>query len=255
MTQVNYSKNYMELLPAVDVKDGKAVRLVQGELAQESIYGAPLEVALEFQAAGAEWLHLVDLDAAFGRGENSSLLAEVVGRLDIKVELSGGIRDDESLKRALATGCTRVNLGTAALENPEWTARIIAEYGDRIAVGLDVRGHVLAARGWTQEGGDLFETIERLERDGCSRYVVTDVTKDGTLQGPNLELLKEVCAATKKPVVASGGISSLADISALSELHAIGVEGAIVGKALYAGAFTLQEALALTKTVNTKGAK
>ena len=242
--------NYLELLPAVDVKDGKAVRLVQGELAQESVYGAPLEVALEFQSAGAEWLHLVDLDAAFGRGENTALLAEVVGRLDIKVELSGGIRDDESLKRALATGCTRVNLGTAALENPEWTARVIAEHGDRIAVGLDVRGHVLAARGWTKEGGDLFETIERLERDGCSRYVVTDVTKDGTLQGPNLELLKEVCAATKKPVVASGGISSLADIQALSSLHSIGVEGAIVGKALYAGAFTLQEALALTKAAN-----
>lgn len=243
-------KNYLELLPAVDVKDGRAVRLVQGELAQESIYGAPLEVALEFQKAGAEWLHLVDLDAAFGRGDNRSLLAEVVGRLDIKVELSGGIRDDDSLERALATGCTRVNLGTAALENPEWTSQIISKYGDRIAVGLDVRGHVLAARGWTEEGGDLFETLERLERDGCARYVVTDVTKDGTLQGPNLELLKEVCAATKKPIVASGGISSLSDIKSLSELQVIGVEGAIVGKALYAGAFTLQEALEQTRGVN-----
>jgi 1-(5-phosphoribosyl)-5-[(5-phosphoribosylamino)methylideneamino] imidazole-4-carboxamide isomerase/N-(5'phosphoribosyl)anthranilate isomerase len=241
------NSNYLELLPAVDVKDGKAVRLVQGELARESIYGAPLEVALEFQSSGAEWLHLVDLDAAFGRGDNSTLLAEVVGRLDIKVELSGGIRDDESLKRALATGCNRVNLGTAALENPEWTARIIAEHGDRIAVGLDVRGHVLAARGWTKEGGDLFETLERLERDGCARYVVTDVTKDGTLQGPNLELLRQVCAVTNQPVVASGGISSLADIAALAALHEIGVEGAIVGKALYAGAFTLEEALTLTK--------
>jgi len=239
--------NYLELLPAVDVKDGRAVRLVQGELSAETAYGIPLEVALEFQAAGAEWLHLVDLDAAFGRGENSALLAEVVGKLDIKVELSGGIRDDESLARALATGCTRVNLGTAALENPEWTARIISEHGDRIAVGLDVRGHVLAARGWTKEGGDLFETIERLERDGCARYVVTDVTKDGTLQGPNINLLKEVCAVTNKPVVASGGISSLADIAALSALHAIGVEGAIVGKALYAGAFTLQQAIAQTQ--------
>jgi len=237
----------LELLPAVDVKDGRAVRLVQGELAAETAYGNPLEVALEFQAAGAEWLHLVDLDAAFGRGENSALLAEVVGKLDIKVELSGGIRDDESLKRALATGCRRVNLGTAALENPEWTAQVIGEYGDRIAVGLDVRGHVLAARGWTKEGGDLFETIERLERDGCARYVVTDVTKDGTLQGPNLELLKEVCAVTRKPVVASGGISSLDDIAALASLNATGVEGAIVGKALYAGAFTLQQALELTK--------
>ncbi len=239
--------SYLELLPAVDVKDGRAVRLVQGELAAETAYGHPLEVALEFQAAGAEWLHLVDLDAAFGRGENSALLAEVVGKLDIKVELSGGIRDDETLRRALATGCTRINLGTAALENPDWTAKIISEHGDRIAVGLDVRGHVLAARGWTKEGGDLFETIERLERDGCARYVVTDVTKDGTLQGPNVQLLREVCAVTKKPVVASGGISSLADIESLMALNAIGVEGAIVGKALYAGAFTVQEALELTK--------
>ena len=235
--------SYLELLPAVDVKDGRAVRLVQGELDKESIYGAPLDVALEFQTAGAEWLHLVDLDAAFGRGENSALLAEVVGKLDIKVELSGGIRDDESLKRALATGCRRVNLGTAALEDPEWTARVIGEYGDRIAVGLDVRGHTLAARGWTKEGGDLFETLERLDRDGCARYVVTDVAKDGTLAGPNIELLKSVCAATSKPVIASGGISSLDDIAALAALVGSGVEGAIVGKALYAGKFTLEEAL------------
>lgn len=234
---------YLELLPAVDVKDGRAVRLVQGELTRESIYGAPLEVALEFQSAGAEWIHLVDLDAAFGRGDNADLMAQVVGALDIKVELSGGIRDDASLKRALATGCRRINLGTAALENPEWTARIIAEYGDLIAVGLDVRGQTLAARGWTSEGGDLFETIERLDRDGCARYVVTDVTKDGTLAGPNIDLLKSVCAATKKPVIASGGISSLADIGALAALTSIGLEGAIVGKALYAGSFTLPEAL------------
>jgi len=233
----------LELLPAVDVKDGRAVRLVQGALDKESIYGAPLEVALEFQEAGAEWLHLVDLDAAFGRGSNATLLAEVVAALDIKVELSGGIRDDESLKRALATGCTRVNLGTAALEDPEWTAKVIQQYGDRIAVGLDVRGTTLAARGWTKEGGELFETIARLDRDGCARYIVTDVAKDGTLTGPNLELLKSVCAATKAPVVASGGVSSLADITAIAELVAIGVEGSIVGKALYAGAFTLPEAL------------
>jgi phosphoribosylformimino-5-aminoimidazole carboxamide ribotide isomerase/phosphoribosylanthranilate isomerase len=235
----------LELLPAVDVKDGRAVRLVQGALDKESIYGAPLEVALEFQAAGAEWLHLVDLDAAFGRGSNATLLAEVVAALDIKVELSGGIRDDESLKRALATGCTRVNLGTAALEDPEWTAKVIRQYGDRIAVGLDVRGTTLAARGWTKEGGELFETIARLDRDGCSRYIVTDVAKDGTLTGPNLELLKSVCTATKAPVVASGGVSSLADIAAIAQLVEIGVEGSIVGKALYAGAFTLPEALAV----------
>jgi phosphoribosylformimino-5-aminoimidazole carboxamide ribotide isomerase/phosphoribosylanthranilate isomerase len=237
----------LELLPAVDVKEGRAVRLVQGELSKETSYGDPIEVALEFQSAGAEWIHLVDLDAAFGLGSNAELLATVIEKLDIKVELSGGIRDDASLRKALATGCRRVNLGTAALENPEWTSQVVKEFGDRIAVGLDVRGHTLAARGWTQSGGDLFETLERLDRDGCTRYVVTDVAKDGTLQGPNLELLKEVCAATDAPVIASGGISSLADIQALVDLHSIGIEGAIVGKALYAGAFTIQEALNLVR--------
>jgi len=238
---------YLELLPAVDVKDGKAVRLVQGELSRESIYGDPLDVALEFQAAGAEWIHLVDLDAAFSRGDNSDLLARVIGALDIKVELSGGIREEVSLARALATGCQRINLGTAALENPFWTSQVIAEHGDKIAVGLDVRGHTLAARGWTSEGGDLFETISRLDKDGCARYVLTDVARDGTLTGPNIELLKSVCAATSKPVIASGGISSLVDIETLSRLTSLGVEGAIVGKALYAGAFTLQEALEVTR--------
>jgi 1-(5-phosphoribosyl)-5-[(5-phosphoribosylamino)methylideneamino] imidazole-4-carboxamide isomerase/N-(5'phosphoribosyl)anthranilate isomerase len=233
----------LELLPAVDVKDGQAVRLVQGELGSESNYGAPIDAALDFQRAGAEWIHLVDLDAAFGIGSNAELLAEVIGKLDIKVELSGGIRDDESLRRALATGCRRVNLGTAALENPDWTSRVIAEFGDRIAVGLDVRGRTLAARGWTKEGGDLFETIERLDKDGCARYVVTDVTKDGTLKGPNLDLLRSVCEVTKAPIVASGGISSIADIEALKSLVEVGVEGAIMGKALYAGEFTLEEAL------------
>ena len=237
----------LELLPAVDVKDGQAVRLVQGELGSESNYGAPLDAALDFQRAGAEWIHLVDLDAAFGIGSNAQLLAEVIGKLDIKVELSGGIRDDESLRRALATGCRRVNLGTAALENPDWTSKAIAEFGDRIAVGLDVRGRTLAARGWTKEGGDLFETIERLDRDGFARYVVTDVTKDGTLKGPNLDLLSSVCEVTSAPVIASGGISSLDDLKALKELVPIGVEGAIMGKALYAGAFKMTDALQVAR--------
>ena len=240
---MNNSQTKLELLPAIDVKAGRAVRLVQGELSRESAYGAPIEVAKEFVEAGAEWIHLVDLDAAFGIGSNASLLAQVIASVDIKVELSGGIRDDESLRNALATGCERVNLGTAALENPEWTEKVISQFGDRIAVGLDVRGHTLAARGWTKEGGNLFETLERLDRNGCSRYIVTDVAKDGTLSGPNLDLLREVCAATKQPVVASGGVSQLQDLIDLRSLTSIGVEGAIVGKALYAGAFTLQQAI------------
>jgi 1-(5-phosphoribosyl)-5-[(5-phosphoribosylamino)methylideneamino] imidazole-4-carboxamide isomerase/N-(5'phosphoribosyl)anthranilate isomerase len=231
------------LLPAVDVADGAAVRLVQGAAGTETSYGSPLDAALAWQDGGAEWIHLVDLDAAFGRGDNRALLAEVVGRLDVAVELSGGIRDDASLDAALATGCTRVNLGTAALESPDWVRTAIARHGDKIAVGLDVRGTTLAARGWTSEGGDLYETLARLDADGCARYVVTDVHKDGTLTGPNLQLLADVCKATDRPVVASGGVSSLDDLRAIAGLTDIGVEGAIVGKALYAGAFSLPEAL------------
>ena len=233
----------LELLPAVDVADGQAVRLVQGEAGSETSYGDPLDAALAWQNDGAEWVHLVDLDAAFGRGSNIDLLQRVVRELKIKVELSGGIRDDASLDRALDLCAARVNLGTAALENPEWTAKAIERYGDAIAVGLDVRGTTLAARGWTKEGGDLWDVLARLEDAGCARYVVTDVTKDGTLQGPNLDLLKEVASRTAKPVVASGGISSLDDLAALRTLVPHGVEGAIVGKALYAGKFTLPQAL------------
>jgi len=239
----------LELLPAVDVIDGQAVRLVQGELGSETGYGSPLDAALQWQENGAEWVHLVDLDAAFGKGSNSELLAEVVGRLDIDVELTGGIRDDASLAAALATGCARVNLGTAAIENPDWCRDAIARHGDRIAVGLDVRGRTLAARGWTESGGDLFETLARLDDDGCARYVVTDVTKDGTLAGPNLDLLRRVCEATDKPVVASGGVSSVDDLRRIATLTDLGVEGAIVGKALYAGAFTLPEALAAVSEI------
>jgi 1-(5-phosphoribosyl)-5-[(5-phosphoribosylamino)methylideneamino] imidazole-4-carboxamide isomerase/N-(5'phosphoribosyl)anthranilate isomerase len=232
------------LLPAVDVAGGRAVRLVQGAAGSETSYGDPVAAAMAWQSAGAEWVHLVDLDAAFGRGSNASLLADVVGQLDIKVEMSGGIRDDASLERALATGCARVNIGTAAMENPAWVREVIAKYGDQIAVGLDVRGRTLAARGWTKEGGDLYEALDRLDAAGCARYVITDVLKDGMLKGPNLSLYRDVSAATRAPVVASGGVSSLDDLRALAGLTPPGVEGAIVGKALYAGAFTLEEALA-----------
>jgi phosphoribosylanthranilate isomerase len=233
----------LTLLPAVDVANGQAVRLVQGEAGSETTYGDPLDAALAWQRDGGDWVHLVDLDAAFGRGSNADLLADVVKRLDCAVELSGGIRDDESLRRALATGAARVNLGTAALEDPDWTDHVCATYGDRVAVGLDVRGHTLAARGWTKEGGDLFEVMERLERAGCARYVVTDVLRDGTLTGPNVTLLLQVCDRTQKPVVASGGVSKLDDLRQLAALEPAGVEGVIVGKALYAGAFTVAEAL------------
>ena len=239
------------LLPAVDVIDGKAVRLVQGKAGSETDYGSALEAAQGWQRDGAAWIHLVDLDAAFGRGANRELLAEVVGKLDVDVELSGGIRDDESLKAALATGCTRVNIGTAALENPQWCARAIAEYGDKVAVGLDVQivdgRHRLRGRGWETDGGDLWEVLERLDAQGCSRYVVTDVSKDGTLTGPNLDLLGTVADRTEAPVIASGGVSSLEDLRAIATLTDRGVEGAIVGKALYAGRFTLPQALAAVR--------
>jgi phosphoribosyl isomerase A len=236
----------LTLLPAVDVADGQAVRLVQGAAGSETSYGDPLAAALAWQQAGASWIHLVDLDAAFGRGSNAAVLGSIVGQLDVAVELSGGIRDDASLTAALATGCARVVIGTAALENPDWVRSVIAQHGERVAVGLDVRGTRLAARGWTRDGGELDETLDRLESDGCPRYVVTDIMKDGTLRGPNLELLRRVCARTGRPVIASGGVSSLADLKAIAALSPEGVEGAIIGKALYARAFTLQEALNVT---------
>ncbi len=243
MTELSNSPK-LELLPAVDVADGKAVRLTQGEAGTETNYGSPVDAALDWIEQGAEWIHLVDLDAAFGRGNNAALLRKVIkNSKTVKVELSGGIRDDASLEAALELGAKRVNLGTAALENPEWTRAVIARYGEQIAVGLDVRGETLAARGWTEDGGNLWEVLDRLEEAGCPRYVVTDVTKDGTLRGPNIELLQKVAARTDRPVVASGGVSSLDDLAALRELVPLGVEGAIVGKALYAGAFTLAAAL------------
>jgi 1-(5-phosphoribosyl)-5-[(5-phosphoribosylamino)methylideneamino] imidazole-4-carboxamide isomerase/N-(5'phosphoribosyl)anthranilate isomerase len=237
----------LQLLPAVDVAAGQAVRLVQGAAGSETAYGDPVEAALAWQDGGAEWIHLVDLDAAFGRGSNAELLADVVARLDVAVELSGGIRDDESLTRALATGAARVNIGTAALEDPEWCDRVVGEYGERVAIGLDVRGRTLAARGWTRDGGDLFEVLARLNKAGCARYVVTDILKDGMMRGPNLDLLRDVCAHTSAPVIASGGVSTLDDLRALATLEATGVEGVIAGKALYAGAFSVPEALAVLR--------
>lgn len=233
----------LQLLPAVDVANGRAVRLVQGAAGSETAYGDPLEAAIAWQRQGAEWIHLVDLDAAFGRGSNAALLGEVVRKLDVAVELSGGIRDEVSLRAALSTGAARVNLGTAALENPQWCDHVCATYGDQVAVGLDVRGYQLAARGWTREGGNLFEVLARLERAGCARYVVTDVMRDGTLTGPNVTLLLEVTGRTTRPVVASGGVAKLDDLRQLAALEPVGLEGVIVGKALYAGAFTVEEAL------------
>lgn len=244
MTDFNQSPK-LTLLPAIDVAGGKAVRLVKGEAGTETNFGHPVDAARDFASKGAEWIHLVDLDAAFGRGRNTAVIKKVIKAVheEVNIELSGGIRDDESLEAALSTGVKRINLGTAALENPQWTEAVISQYGEQVAIGLDVRGETVAGRGWTSEGGNIWEVLDRLERAGASRYVVTDVNKDGTLQGPNVDLLRAVAERTDKPVIASGGVSSLDDIAALRELVPAGVEGAIVGKALYSGAFTLEAAL------------
>jgi phosphoribosylanthranilate isomerase len=239
----------LTLLPAVDVANGQAIRMVHGAAGTETSYGDPLEAALAWRDDGADWIHLVDIDAAFGRGTNAELLAGVIARLDVAVELSGGIRDDASLKRALDSGARRINIGTAALENPEWCDQIVADHGDAVAIGLDVRpntdgaGWTLSARGWTRDGGDLYEIIDRLNQAGCTRYVVTDIARDGTMTGPSIGLLRDVCTRTDAKVIASGGVSSLDDLRALAELEPIGVEGVIAGKALYAGAFTVRQAL------------
>lgn len=244
----------LELLPAVDVQDGQAVRLVQGEYGTATNYGDPFEAALGWQEAGAQWLHLVDLDAAFGHGNNREIIRRITAELGIKIELSGGLRDDASLDEALEMGATRVNLGTAALENPSWTAKVIEKYGEKIAVGLDVRGEQLATRGWVEEGGNLWDVLEQLEAAGCARYVVTDITKDGTLTGPNTQLLAKIAEQTGKPVIASGGISTLKDIATLTAMVDHGIEGAIIGKALYAGQFTLQDALSVAAGQNLDNA-
>jgi phosphoribosyl isomerase A len=249
--------DHLVLLPAVDVASGQAVQLVQGVVGSEKVFGDPMAAAQRWVDDGAEWIHLVDLDAAFGRGSNATVLAPIVDAVraaGVQVELSGGIRDDASLARALSTGCARVNIGTAALESPAWCERVIAEHGQQIAIGLDVRGTRLAARGWTQEGGELDETLARLVAAGCARFVVTDVASDGMLSGPNLDLLAHVCAQTDAPVVASGGISSLDDVAALAGLVGRGVEGAIIGTALYVGSFTLPEALAVTRQAQQSSA-
>lgn len=237
----------LELLPAVDVQGGQAVQLVQGVAGTEKTFGDPLEAARRWQDAGSGWIHLVDLDAAFGRGSNAELLSGIIDQLAIDVELSGGIRDDASLEAALATGCRRVNIGTAALEQPEWCEEVIAEFGDRIAIGLDVRGENLAARGWTTEGGPWQETVDRLAAAGCERFVVTDVEADGMLTGPNFELLDAVAKRSGRKVIASGGIASLDHLRRLRGLVEAGVEGAIVGTALYVGRFTIEEALAVAE--------
>ncbi len=240
----------LQLLPAVDVQGGQAVQLVQGIAGTQKEFGDPLQAALRWQDGGAEWLHLVDLDAAFGRGSNAELLSGIVGQLDMNVEISGGIRDQESLDRALATGARRVNIGTAALENPEWCDHVVGTYGDRVAIGLDVRGENLAARGWTTEGGPWTETLDRLVAAGCERFVVTDVNADGMLTGPNVDLLLDVARRSGKKVIASGGIATLDNLRDLRGLVDDGVEGAIIGTALYVGRFTIEEALAVAEGGN-----
>ncbi len=235
----------LTLFPAVDIQNGQAVQLTQGVAGSEKVFGDPLAAALRWQDVGAEWLHLVDLDAAFGRGSNAELIASIIDRLSLNVELSGGLRDDASLERALATGCRRINIGTAALENPEWCERAIARHGDRIGIAIDVKGSRLAARGWVREGGDWAEAVDRLSAAGCAAFVVTDVNSDGMLTGPNLDLLRRVCERTDAEVIASGGIAQLDDLAALRGLVPLGVTGAIIGTALYVGNFTLEDALAV----------
>ncbi|MCA6222532.1 HisA/HisF-related TIM barrel protein [Photorhabdus antumapuensis] len=253
------SKETFEIFPSVDIVDGiamtsnSAIRLTRGESSTlRRPLGTPTEVALAWQNAGAKWIHVVDLDAASGRGSNSHLIADVLAAVDINVQVCGGIRDETILRKVLATGCQRVNLGTAALENPAWCARAIAEYGDKIAIALDIKstseGYQLATHGWNVSKGNLWDVLERLDKQGCQRYVVTDVERGGMMSSPNFTLLQEVCAKTSSPVIAGGGVSSLDDLRALADMSTIGVEGAILGQALHIGKVPLEDALAATQS-------
>jgi 1-(5-phosphoribosyl)-5-[(5-phosphoribosylamino)methylideneamino] imidazole-4-carboxamide isomerase/N-(5'phosphoribosyl)anthranilate isomerase len=232
----------MILLPAVDIRNGRCVRLSQGDFDRETVYDEdPVAVAKRYEADGAQWLHVVDLDAALeGEPRNRELVADVIRSVNIPVQCSGGIRDVTAVDAAKDAGAQRVVIGTAALRDPGFVEETVAKHGDFVAVGLDVRGQTLQARGWTEEAGELWPTLVRLVKSGVQRFVVTDVMRDGMLEGPNLTLLAEVLDYTDCPVVASGGVSSVDDLRRLSS---IGVEACIVGKALYAGRFTLTEAL------------
>lgn len=231
-----------ELLPAIDVSNGLSVR--PGDQNSQESFGSPKDIASGWIASGANWIHLVDLDAAYGKGENRKLINEVVALCTgIQVQVSGGIRDQDSLIAALATGATRINLATSALLDMPWVESVISNYSNQISVSLDVSGSRLVARGSGEEVGELEQVLARLEEFGCARYVVTDVTRDGSLSGPNLELLEQVLSQTAKPVVASGGIAELADLQALVALRFKGLAGAILGKALYVGRFSLEQAL------------
>jgi phosphoribosyl isomerase A len=233
----------MILLPAVDIRDGRCVRLAQGDFDRETVYDEdPVAVAKRYESEGAEWLHVVDLDAALeGVPRNRDLVAEVIKSVGIPVQCSGGIRDTAAVDAAKDAGAERVVVGTAALRDPSFVEDAVSAHGAFLAVGLDVRGQTLQARGWTEEAGELWPTLERLVATGVARFVVTDVMRDGMLEGPNFSLLASIQDWTDRPLVASGGVSSLRDLSSLASL---GVEGCIVGKALYAGKFSLPDALA-----------
>jgi phosphoribosyl isomerase A len=232
------------LYPAVDIKDGRAVRLTQGRADEETVYGEdPVAVAQRFVDAGTSWLHVVDLDAAFtGEPRNRHLIEGIVEATGCRVQASGGVRTVADVQAALAYGAERVVIGTMALSEPTFVAEVLDLVGPRIAVGLDARGTTLQARGWTEEAGELFEALTCFTEMGVPRFVYTDVAKDGMLAGPNVEMLRRVADATSAHVTASGGVSSLDDLDQLAECHER-VDAAIVGKALYSGAFTLEEAL------------
>ena len=236
-----------ELLPAIDVSNGLSVR--PGTENSNESFGSPMDIASEWIASGAKWIHLVDLDAAYGKGENRKLISEVVSRCTgINVQISGGIRDQESLTAALQTRASRINLATSALMDMPWVESVISTHGNQISVSLDASGSRLVARGSGEDVGKLEPVLQQLEDLGCARYVVTDVKRDGSLNGPNLELLEQVLSLTGKPVIASGGIAELSDLEALVGLRSKGLAGAILGKALYVGRFSLEQALTVVSS-------
>ena len=232
----------LTIIPAIDIKAGRAVRLHQGKASQVTDYGDPVERAYEFERTGARWLHVVDLDAAFGEGDNRGIVESIVANVDISVEVSGGLRDSDAVARALDSGAHRVTLGTAAVEDPGWAAKMIERYGSRIVIGLDVRDGLVATHGWTKSAGAMVDLIRRFDDAGCEMYMVTDISKDGTLTGPNLDLLRESAELTSGSIIASGGVASLDDVALLRELVPTGFEAVIIGKAFYEGYFTVAEA-------------
>ncbi|RUT31954.1 1-(5-phosphoribosyl)-5-[(5-phosphoribosylamino)methylideneamino]imidazole-4-carboxamide isomerase [Paenibacillus zeisoli] len=238
------------IYPAIDIRDGKCVRLVQGDYARETIYNDnPVEVAKSWEAQGGEFIHLVDLDGAkAGHPVNDALIGEIARSVQVPVQVGGGIRTVSDVERLLGLGVSRLIIGTAAIEDREFTESVLGQYGDKVAIGIDARNGLVATRGWLETSEVQAEVLAKeLAAKGAETFIFTDISRDGMMQGPNVEAIRALAEASGKTVIASGGVTVQEDLIKLAAHAGQGVGGAIVGKALYTGSVDLAKAIQALK--------